>query len=167
MENSNGTKTKVNTGTWNYYYNITEVAYSSTNSRYQYYIDAWYTATSTYYWNLSDNTLASYYGTKAYTNGWYYTDSISISTNKGAFLSDGADRSYTLTLEYSTYPSLTYKGIALSAKVLLDDATKTVTEYTGTYDTITITHNKTNSAAKALVPNKMNAPSSISAIVKP
>jgi hypothetical protein len=133
----------VNAGTWNYKY--TQAYYYGYSTYYGYYLYYLNALPSGYsYWaetSYVSNATAAY---DAYAYGDYFTESITIATNPGKFLSNGADRNYTLDLAWDPADNtVSYNGVALPSDTVLDNAEKTVKIFKGAVDTITLTLDKT------------------------
>jgi len=139
------TNYQVNAGTWDYAYNICRVTYTAPN--YYYYVNANSTSVS-----YSSDTLDDPYtvGANAFISYYYWLGSISISTNKGGLFAKGTDRYYTLVLGwYGASDTIVYEnGHMMASTVTADDSAKKVIQFTGKFDTITLTFNKNQPFAK-------------------
>lgn len=150
---------KVNTGTYNYYYTL---AYDMNNYAYSNSLGQnawWYNINNSSGYYVNTSRVSEDYAAEQSYNTYWYSDYITISANPAWWIFDGADRDYTLTLDWSNNSILAGNGVPLTSKVLVDDATKKVTQYTSDKDIITITHNKvpTGSMPSGLDMNKSSS----------
>jgi hypothetical protein len=149
-----------NSGTWSYYYAIASY-FGTSGSGYLYSVNAVDNALGQY--GLAGNWYDTNYSTfdaayDAFSNGYYFSGSMNISTNPGVLFSNGADRNYTLVLGYDYGSSyIFYAGVKLPSKVLADNDVLTVMQFRGAKDTITLTLNKRLSKSPSDGATKKNA----------